>query len=185
MGAGGVMPPPRAYWREDPGGVPAPRRARRRRRGHHRLRAHRAACSAARPMALEPDVLIVSKALTSSYFPLSALLFTDAIYQAARRQFQQDRRVRARLHRQRPSRAGPRSRWKISTSSKSAISSAMRRASRRISRRACRASPSIRWSAKRAASASSARWNSSPTRATKAPFAPPGCVRRAPRRTLP
>jgi 4-aminobutyrate--pyruvate transaminase len=30
---------------------------------------------------VEPDILVVSKALTSSYFPLSALLFTDAVYQ--------------------------------------------------------------------------------------------------------
>ena len=30
---------------------------------------------------IAPDVIVVSKALTSSYIPLSALLFTDPIYQ--------------------------------------------------------------------------------------------------------
>jgi 4-aminobutyrate--pyruvate transaminase len=30
---------------------------------------------------ITPDILVVSKALTSSYMPLSALVFTDAIYQ--------------------------------------------------------------------------------------------------------
>ena len=31
---------------------------------------------------IEPDILVVSKALTSSYFPLSAVLISDAVYQA-------------------------------------------------------------------------------------------------------
>ena len=31
---------------------------------------------------IEPDVLVVSKAITSSYFPLSAVMISDAIYQA-------------------------------------------------------------------------------------------------------
>jgi 4-aminobutyrate--pyruvate transaminase len=31
---------------------------------------------------IDPDILVLSKALTSSYIPLSALVFTDAIYQA-------------------------------------------------------------------------------------------------------
>ena len=31
---------------------------------------------------IEPDMLVLSKALTSSYMPLSALVFSDAIYQA-------------------------------------------------------------------------------------------------------
>ena len=80
MGAGGVMPPPRTYWEK-----------------------MQAVCRkydvlvvadevitgfgrtgnmfACQTYGIEPDFMVVSKALTSSYFPLSAILFTDRIYQ--------------------------------------------------------------------------------------------------------
>ena len=80
MGAGGVMPPPRTYWEK-----------------------MQAVCRkydvlvvadevitgfgrtgnwfACQTYGIEPDFMVVSKALTSSYFPLSAILFTDKIYQ--------------------------------------------------------------------------------------------------------
>ena len=80
MGAGGVIPPPRTYW----GKVQAVCRR------HDVLvvadevitgfgRTGRMFGSQTYDIA--PDILVVSKALTSSYMPLSALVFTDAIYQ--------------------------------------------------------------------------------------------------------
>jgi 4-aminobutyrate--pyruvate transaminase len=81
MGAGGVMPPPRTYWEK----VQAVCRR------HDVLvvadevitgfgRTGRMFGS--QTYGIEPDIMVVSKALTSSYVPLSAILFTDAIYQA-------------------------------------------------------------------------------------------------------
>ena len=81
MGAGGVIPPPRTYWEK----IQAMCR-------HHDVLlvadevitgfGRTGGCSARQTYGIEPDVLVLSKALTSSYFPLSALLFTDPIYQA-------------------------------------------------------------------------------------------------------
>lgn len=80
MGAGGVMPPPRTYWEK----VQAVCR-----RHDVLVVADEVITGFGRTgrlfgcqtYGIEPDFLVVSKALTSSYFPLSAILFTDAVYQ--------------------------------------------------------------------------------------------------------
>jgi 4-aminobutyrate--pyruvate transaminase len=80
MGAGGVMPPPRGYWAK----IQAVCRA------HDILivadevitgfgRTGRTfACET---YGIEPDMMTVSKQITSSYQPLSALMFTDEMFQ--------------------------------------------------------------------------------------------------------
>ncbi len=81
MGAGGVMPPPRTYWEKIQAVC---------RRHDVLVVADEVITGFGRTgrmfgcetYGIEPDILVVSKALTSSYFPLSAILFTDAIYQA-------------------------------------------------------------------------------------------------------
>ena len=81
MGAGGVMPPPRTYWEK----VQAVCR-----RHDVLVMADEVITGFGRTgnmfgsetYGIEPDIMTVSKALTSSYVPLSAILFTDAIYQA-------------------------------------------------------------------------------------------------------
>jgi 4-aminobutyrate---pyruvate transaminase len=80
MGAGGVIPPPRTYWE----------------RVQAICRRHDILIVADEVITgfgrtgrtfgsqyydISPDVLVVSKALTSSYLPLSAVIFSDAIYQ--------------------------------------------------------------------------------------------------------
>jgi 4-aminobutyrate--pyruvate transaminase len=81
MGAGGVITPPRTYWEKIQAVC----------RRHDVLivadevitgfgRTGRMFGSETYEIA--PDILVLSKALTSSYIPLSALVFTDAIYQA-------------------------------------------------------------------------------------------------------
>ena len=80
MGAGGVMPPPAGYWRKI----------------QEVCRKHDVLIVAdevitgfgrtGKPFAcqtydIQPDFMVVSKAITSSYLPLSAILFTDKIYQ--------------------------------------------------------------------------------------------------------
>jgi 4-aminobutyrate--pyruvate transaminase len=81
MGAGGVIPPPKTYWR----------RVQEVCRRYDVLvvadevitgfgRTGRMFGSETYDIA--PDVLVVSKALTSSYMPLSAVIFSDTIYQA-------------------------------------------------------------------------------------------------------
>ncbi|HXW19967.1 MAG TPA: aspartate aminotransferase family protein [Roseiarcus sp.] len=80
MGAGGVIPPPRTYWE----------------RVQAICRRHDILVIADEVITgfgrtgrmfgceyydIKPDVLVVSKALTSSYAPLSAVIFSDAIYQ--------------------------------------------------------------------------------------------------------
>jgi 4-aminobutyrate--pyruvate transaminase len=81
MGAGGVMPPPRTYWQKVQEVC----------RRHDVLviadevitgfgRTGRMFGSQTYDIA--PDILVVSKALTSSYMPLSAVIFSDKIYQA-------------------------------------------------------------------------------------------------------
>ena len=80
MGAGGVMPPPRTYWEKIQAVC---------RRHDVLVVADEVITGFGRTgrmfgcetYGVEPDILVVSKALTSSYFPLSALLFTDAVYQ--------------------------------------------------------------------------------------------------------
>ena len=81
MGAGGVILPPRTYWEKIQAVC----------RRHDVLvvadevitgfgRTGRMFGS--QTYGIVPDILVLSKALTSSYIPLSALVFTDAIYQA-------------------------------------------------------------------------------------------------------
>ena len=80
MGAGGVMPPPRTYWEKIQAVC---------RRHDVLVVADEVITGFGRTgrmfgcetYGIEPDVMVISKALTSSYIPLSALLFTDAIYQ--------------------------------------------------------------------------------------------------------
>ena len=103
MGAGGVMPPPRTYWEKIQAVC----------RKHDVLVVADEVITGfgrtgnmfgCQTYNIEPDFMVVSKAITSSYFPLSR----DPVHRQglsdARRQFRQDRRVRAWLHRQRPSR---------------------------------------------------------------------------------
>jgi 4-aminobutyrate---pyruvate transaminase len=81
MGAGGVIPPPRTYWEKV----------------QEVCRRHDVLVIADEVITgfgrtgrmfgseyynITPDVLVVSKALTSSYLPLSAVIFSDKIYQA-------------------------------------------------------------------------------------------------------
>ena len=80
MGAGGVMPPPRTYWEK----IQAVCRkydvlivADEVITGFGRT-GNMFACQT---YGIEPDFQVISKAITSSYFPLSAILFTDRIYQ--------------------------------------------------------------------------------------------------------
>ena len=80
MGAGGVIPPPRTYWEKMQAVC---------RRHDVLIVADEVITGFGRTgnmfgsqtYGIAPDFLVVSKALTSSYFPLSAILFTDAIYQ--------------------------------------------------------------------------------------------------------
>ena len=53
---------------------------------------------------IAPDFMVVSKALTSSYFPLTAILFTDKIYQTLADNSAKIGVFAPWLHRQRPSR---------------------------------------------------------------------------------
>jgi len=80
MGAGGVMPPPRTYWEKMQAVC----------RKHDVLVVADEVITgfgrtgnmfASQTYNIEPDFMVVSKAITSSYFPLSAILFTDKIYQ--------------------------------------------------------------------------------------------------------
>ena len=81
MGAGGVIPPPEGYW---------PRMREICRKYDILLIADEVITGFGRTgelfgshnYGIEPDILVVSKALTSSYFPLSAVLISDAVYQA-------------------------------------------------------------------------------------------------------
>jgi 4-aminobutyrate---pyruvate transaminase len=81
MGAGGVVPPPAGYW---------PRMQALCRKHDILLIADEVitgfgrtgAMFASHKYGIEPDVLVVSKALTSSYFPLSAVLVSDPLNQA-------------------------------------------------------------------------------------------------------
>jgi 4-aminobutyrate--pyruvate transaminase len=81
MGAGGVIPPPAGYW--------ATMQAICRKHdilliadevitGFGRL----GAMFGSHKYGIEPDMMVVSKGLTSSYFPLSAVLVSDPVYQA-------------------------------------------------------------------------------------------------------
>jgi 4-aminobutyrate---pyruvate transaminase len=80
MGAGGVIIPPAAYWEKIQAVC---------RRHDVLVVADEVITGFGRTgrmfgsetYAIAPDILVVSKALTSSYIPLSALVFTDTIYQ--------------------------------------------------------------------------------------------------------
>jgi 4-aminobutyrate---pyruvate transaminase len=80
MGAGGVIIPPRTYWEKIQAVC---------RRYEILIVADEVITGFGRTgrmfgsqtFGITPDILVVSKALTSSYIPLSALVFSDAIYQ--------------------------------------------------------------------------------------------------------
>ena len=80
MGAGGVITPPRTYWEKIQAVC---------RRHDVLIVADEVITGFGRTgrmfgcetYGITPDILVVSKALTSSYIPLSALVFSDAIYQ--------------------------------------------------------------------------------------------------------
>jgi 4-aminobutyrate---pyruvate transaminase len=81
MGAGGVITPPRSYWEKIQAVC----------RRHDVLVVADEVITGfgrtgkmfgSQTYGIAPDMLVVSKALTSSYMPLSALIFSDAIYQA-------------------------------------------------------------------------------------------------------
>jgi 4-aminobutyrate--pyruvate transaminase len=81
MGAGGVMPPPATYWEKIQAVC----------RKHDVLIVADEVITGfgrtgktfgCETYGISPDFMVVSKALTSSYFPLTAILFTDRIYQA-------------------------------------------------------------------------------------------------------
>ena len=80
MGAGGVITPPRTYWEKIQAVC---------RRHDILVVADEVITGFGRTgrmfgsetYGITPDILVLSKALTSSYIPLSALVFTDAIYQ--------------------------------------------------------------------------------------------------------
>jgi len=81
MGAGGVMPPPHGYWK----GIEALCRkydillvADEVITGFGRIGSSFGAVH----YGFKPDLMVVSKQLTSSYMPLAAVLFTDAVYAA-------------------------------------------------------------------------------------------------------
>ena len=80
MGAGGVIIPPKTYWEKIQAVC----------RKHDVLVVADEVITGfgrtgrmfgCETYGIAPDMMVLSKALTSSYFPLSALLFTDAIYQ--------------------------------------------------------------------------------------------------------
>jgi 4-aminobutyrate--pyruvate transaminase len=80
MGAGGVMPPPRTYWEKMQAVC----------RKHDVLVVADEVITGfgrtgnwfgSQTYNIEPDFMVVSKAITSSYFPLTAIMFTDKIYQ--------------------------------------------------------------------------------------------------------
>jgi 4-aminobutyrate---pyruvate transaminase len=81
MGAGGVITPPRSYWEKIQAVC---------RRHDVLVVADEVITGFGRTgkmfgsetYGIAPDMMVVSKALTSSYMPLSALVFSDAIYQA-------------------------------------------------------------------------------------------------------
>jgi 4-aminobutyrate--pyruvate transaminase len=81
MGAGGVIPPPRTYWEKVQEVL---------RKHDVLLVADEVICGfgrtgrlfACETYGINPDMLVLSKQITSSYMPLAALLITDEIYQA-------------------------------------------------------------------------------------------------------
>ena len=81
MGAGGVIVPPPTYWQKILGGVPQVRYARHSRRGDYGI-GRTGNMFACETFGITPDIMVVSKQLTSSYQPLAAILLSDAIYQA-------------------------------------------------------------------------------------------------------
>ncbi|MGO9742203.1 MAG: aminotransferase, partial [Roseiarcus sp.] len=80
MGAGGVMPPPATYWQKIQAVC---------RKYDLIIVADEVITGFGRTgnpfgcqtYGIAPDFMVLSKALTSSYMPLSAILFTDAVYQ--------------------------------------------------------------------------------------------------------
>ena len=126
MGAGGVIVPPRTYWQK----IQAVCRkydvlviADEVITGFGRT----GTPFASERFGIDPDILVLSKQITSSYLPLSAVLFTDKIYQGIADNSAQDRHLRPRLHRERPSGRDRGRRSRTSRSSRSGSSSSTRR----------------------------------------------------------
>jgi 4-aminobutyrate--pyruvate transaminase len=80
MGAGGVLPPPATYWQKIQEVC----------RKHDVLLVADEVITGfgrtgnmfgCQTYGIEPDFMVLSKAITSSYFPLTAILFTDKVYQ--------------------------------------------------------------------------------------------------------
>ena len=80
MGAGGVMPPPRTYWEKMQAVC----------RKHDVLVVADEVITGfgrtgnwwgSQTYNIEPDLMVLSKAITSSYFPLTAILMNDRVYQ--------------------------------------------------------------------------------------------------------
>ena len=69
---------------EDRRGLPPPRRAAHRRRGHDRVRADRALVRA-RPLGVRPDLLVAAKGATSGYWPFGFVAASDEVPDRPRR----------------------------------------------------------------------------------------------------
>ncbi len=110
MGAGGVLLPPDGYWE----GVQAILK-----KYDILLVVDEVICGfgrtgrmfACETYGIKPDVLVVSKQISSSYMPLSAIIMNDGFYQPIADRIRQDRLLRPWLYRLRPpGRDGRRSR---------------------------------------------------------------------------
>ena len=66
--------------------------------------------------ALKPDIMVMAKALSSAYLPISATAISEAIYQGLLDRERQARRLRPRLHVLRASRSAAPSRSRRSRS---------------------------------------------------------------------
>ena len=82
---------------------------------------------------IRPDMLVLSKQITSSYQPLAAVVFSDAIYQGVADSSRAGSAPSATASRRAAIRSRPRSRSRTSPSSRSAASSANAAAGRRAS----------------------------------------------------
>ena len=161
MGAGGVIVPPRTYWdkiqavcRKHDVLVIADEVI----TGFGRLGTY-FGCDA---FGIEPDIMVLSKQITSSYQPLAAVLLSPKVNAVIA---ENSGKIGTLGHGYTPA-AIPwplPSRWKIWPSSTSAGWSRTPQPRVPCCSRNCASSPAIRWSAKCAGWALSRRWNWSPT----------------------
>ena len=167
MGAGGVIPPPAGYWpimqaicRKHDILIIADEVITGFGRTGELFGSHK--------YGIEPDIMVVSKALTSSYFPLSAVMISDAIYQAVA-----DNSAKIGTFAHGFTASGHPVGTAVAMENLDILEEkglvARAQSSRRISRAGCRSSRPIRWSARRGAWGSSARWSWSPTRRPRRP----------------